>query len=126
MSVRQSLRNAIWNCGLTAIGFKIEDRDEEYIRAVLQSNNFAIFGINSGLISEAEAKEWIDAVDEKENCLSLAAVMVKYDEEKEKDLKTKLFDALTMLGVDVAGTFVDPLRWSKTDLLTDLMPILEE
>ena len=35
-----------------------------------------------------------------------------------------ILDALRCLGIQTAGTFDDPPRWSVSDLATDLAPLL--
>ena len=42
------------------------------------------------------------------------------------DMKQRLISALETLGVEIAGRHADPLRWSATDLATDLAPLLED
>lgn len=41
-------------------------------------------------------------------------------------LRAILNTSLAQLGVVVAGTHEDPLRWSRSDLLTDLVPLIRE
>lgn len=42
-----------------------------------------------------------------------------------QSMKQRLTRALKTLGVDSAGRHGDPLRWSATDLATDLAPLLD-
>lgn len=44
----------------------------------------------------------------------------------EAELKTAITQSLVILGVQTAGHFDDGLRWSRTDLVTDLTPVLME
>ena len=41
-----------------------------------------------------------------------------------RDMKKRLVHALETLGVQIAGRYDDHLRWSVTDLATDLAPLL--
>jgi hypothetical protein len=76
--VRQSLRDAIFNCGFMAIGMKIEDRNEEQKNATMAADNFARFGVNAGLIDPGEMNDWQRAIWGHEDAMPIGKVMMKY------------------------------------------------
>lgn len=78
--VRQSLRDAIFNCGFMAIGLKIENRNEEQKNATMTADNFARFGVNAGLIEPQEMDDWQRAIWGHEDAMPIGEVMMKYDE----------------------------------------------
>ncbi len=61
-SIRDELRRAIFGCIFGAAGLGIEHRKTEQGESQQKACAFAAFGARTGLLTEDEGNDWLDAV----------------------------------------------------------------